>query len=395
MAALSRKLIAGDQDAVWAELSARYSADITDADAFFDMAMLLRLSGRTEESAQLQAEALKLKACFSCRHGRADTLSVLVLVTGGDVMSNAPIDFLCEDQNITLHFAHLDAPVPIVAPPYDLTFVAIGLSDSNRLLLERLTQVMPGWNGPVMNASPERVLAMTREAAHDLLQGCPGLLAPANLKVHRDRVEAFAAGEFTPGDLDPDLAYPMLIRPPDTHGGKGLERIDNDAGWRGYLDRHPDPAFYLAPFVDYRDTDGRYPKLRIAFIDGRPFPVHMALSNHWLSHYISAGMLTSPEKRAREAAWMASFDQDFAVRHGAALDAIAERYGVDYFSIDCAETPDGRLLLFEADVASIIHALDPIEVFPYKRVAMDRLFAAFNMAMRRRVEAGRAVEDAA
>jgi hypothetical protein len=395
MAALARLLIAGDQDSVWAKLAARYAADDTDADALFDMAMLLRLSGRIEESARLQAGALALKACFTCQHGRGEGLSVLVLVTGGDVMSNAPIDFLCEDADVTLHFAHLDAPAPIVAPPHDLAFIAVGLSDTNRPALERLSQVLSShWSGPVMNGAPQRVLAMTREAAYDLFHDCPGVVAPPNLKVQRDRVEAFAAGERAPSDLGPDFAYPLLIRPPNTHGGKGLERIDDAANWRGYLDRHPDDAFYLAPFVDYQDTDGYFPKLRIAFIDGRPFAVHMALSDHWLAHYISAGMLEAPEKRVREAAWMADFEHDFAVRHADALGAIAERFGVDYFSIDCAETADGRLLLFEADVASIIHALDPVEVFPYKRVAMDRLFAAFQAALRRRVGAV-AVEDAA
>ena len=385
MAALSRRLIAGEHDAAWAELSARFQADVTDADALFDMAMLLRLTGRVDESVQMQGQALKLKACFTCRHGTGE-LSVLVLVTGGDVMANAPIDFLCEDADITLHFVHLDAPAPIEAPPNDLTFVALGLSDVNRPVLERLGQILPQWSGPVMNRTPERVLAMTREGAHGLFQDCPGVAAPANLKVERAVVEALATGERAPGDLDPGFAYPMLIRPPDTHGGKGLERIDDAGAWQAYLDRYPEAEFYLAPFVDYRDADGRYPKLRVAFIDGRPFAVHMALSDHWLAHYISAGMLESEAKRAREAAWMASFNEDFAVRHADALKAVAERYGVDYFAIDCAETSDGRLLLFEADVASIIHALDPVEVFPYKREAMDRLFSAFHAALRRRVD---------
>ena len=239
-----------------------------------------------------------------------------------------------------------------------------------------------------MNGAPERVLAMTRDAACEMFRDCPGVLAPANLKVSRAVVEQLARG----GDLSlvrADFAWPMLIRPPDTHGGKGLERIDGAADWRGYLDRYADDAFFLAPFVDYSDARGWFQKLRITFIDGRAYATHMAVSDHWLAHYISAGMLESADKRALEAAWMAGFERDFAVRHADALHAIAERFGVDYFSIDCAETPDGRLLLFEADVASIVHALDPIEVFPYKRAAMDRLFAAFLAALHRRAAAAK------
>lgn len=387
MAGLSRRLIAGEHDAVMAELAQRYQADPSDVDALFDMAMLLRLTAKVEQSQTLQTAALATRSCFTCRHGRADALRVLVLVTGGDVMANAPIDFLCEDADLTLHFLHLDAGAPAEVPPHDVTFIAIGWSDANRPLLEQLPTVLKTWPSPVMNGAPERVLAMTRDAARALFEACPGVLAPANLKVPRAVVDRLALGELLPGALHGDFAYPMLIRPLDTHGGKGLERIDDASAWTDYLGRHADDDFFLAPFVDYSDTHGRFPKLRITFVDGKPFATHMALSDHWLAHYISAGMLESAEKRAVEAAWMAGFEQDFAVRHGDALAAIARQFGVDYFSIDCAETRDGRLLLFEADVASIVHALDPPQIFPYKRAAMDKLFAAFNAALRRRAEA--------
>ena len=392
MAALARSLIAGDNAAVWDGLSERYQADASDADALFDMAMLLRLTGKVDESLTLQSAALGLRSRFTCRHARGEALQVLVLVTGADVMANAPIDFLCEDADVTLHFLHLDATAPMELPPNDLTFVAIGQSEANRPFLEPLAEVLKTWRGPLMNGAPERVLAMTRDAACEMFRDCPGVLAPANLKAARQAVEDLASGG-DPNQLQGDFAYPMLIRPLDTHGGKGLERIDDTSGWRDYLDRYADDAFFLAPFVDYSDAHGWYPKLRITFIDGRPYATHMAVSDHWLAHYISAGMLESADKRALEAAWMAGFDDDFAVRHAEALHAIAERFGVDYFSIDCAETPDGRLLLFEADVASIVHALDPIEVFPYKRAAMDKLFAGFHAALHRRAKAP--VEQAA
>ena len=45
--------------------------------------------------------------------------------------------------------------------------------------------------------------------------------------------------------------------------------------------------------------------------------------------------------------------------------------------IDCAEAPDGRLLLFEIEMAAIIHALDPVALFAYKQPQMQRVFKAF------------------
>ncbi len=115
----------------------------------------------------------------------------------------------------------------------------------------------------------------------------------------------------------------------------------------------------------------------------------MAVSQHWMVHYLNAGMTESAAKRAEEARFMAAFDSDFAVKHEAALRAIAERVGLEYFAIDCGETPDGRLLLFEADVAMIVHAMDPPDMFPYKAPQMRKVFDAFhamlhNHARRRR-----------
>lgn len=50
---------------------------------------------------------------------------------------------------------------------------------------------------------------------------------------------------------------------------------------------------------------------------------------------------------------------------------------MDYAVIDCAETPDGSLLVFEIDNVGWVHATDPVVTFPYKQAQMDKVFAAF------------------
>ena len=90
-------------------------------------------------------------------------------------------------------------------------------------------------------------------------------------------------------------------------------------------------------------------------------------------------------KRAQEEDAMASFDRTFARRHAAAFQALHERLGFDFYSIDCAETHDGRLLVFEADAAAIIHLMDPPDMFPYKQPQMHRVFAAFDAMLHDRI----------
>jgi hypothetical protein len=146
---------------------------------------------------------------------------------------------------------------------------------------------------------------------------------------------------------------------------------------------------FVTPFVDYRGADGLFRKYRIALIDGAPFLCHMAVSAHWMVHYLNAGMTESAAKRDEEAQAMLSFDAGFARRHAAAFAAFVERIGLDYVALDCAETADGRLLLFEADVAAIVHAMDPPELFPYKPAQMRRVLAAFRDLLAARAGATR------
>ena len=110
----------------------------------------------------------------------------------------------------------------------------------------------------------------------------------------------------------------------------------------------------------------------------------MAITDQWMIYYLNANMKESAAKRAEEAQFMADFDGDFARRHGPALGAIAERVGLDYFGIDCAETVDGALLVFEADIAMIVHAMDSPEIFPYKPPQMRKVFDAFRAMLHAR-----------
>ena len=71
------------------------------------------------------------------------------------------------------------------------------------------------------------------------------------------------------------------------------------------------------------------------------------------------------------------------------MSGIAERIGLDYFTVDCAETRCGSLLIFEADNTAIVHDMDPPEMFPYKPPQMRKIFDAFAAMLERRARFGR------
>jgi glutathione synthase/RimK-type ligase-like ATP-grasp enzyme len=210
-----------------------------------------------------------------------------------------------------------------------------------------------------------------------VLEGIAGVEIPATTAVTREQLLQLSPSADTCRDIAADLAFPVIVRPRGSHAGAGLARLDDDHAIRRYLDARLEQEFFIARFVDYSNRDGLFRKYRIVFIDGRPYACHMAIADRWDIWYLNAGMSLSASKRLEEQAFMQTFDVAFARRHAVALAEISNRIGLDYFTVDCAETKDGSLLIFEADNTAIVHDMDPPDIFPYKVPQMRKVFDAF------------------
>jgi hypothetical protein len=68
---------------------------------------------------------------------------------------------------------------------------------------------------------------------------------------------------------------------------------------------------------------------------------------------------------------------------------MADRIGLDYFTVDCAENKRGELLIFEADNTAVVHNMDSPDLFPYKPPQMRKIFEAFAAMLYRRARPGR------
>jgi len=381
MAALARMTFEQvDVRPLWGQLVERATADPTDAAALMDAATLLLLSGDRENGLGLQAQALSHNRLYRRPPAGSPALRLLALTAPGDAMANTPLDFLLEGSDVELLSLYVDPDHPPAGPlpEHDLAFLAVGESEANQPILAALEAVTPRWPRPLLNGKPGRIAELTRDGVCALLAGVETIVAPPTRRVSR--------GELA--RLGDETAFPLIVRPIGSHAGTGLEKLEDPQAVPAYLASQAAEVFYLAPFVDYAGPDGLFRKARIALIEGAPFVCHMAVSPRWMVHYLNADMLENAANRAEEARFMAEFDQGFARRHAAAFQALHERIGLDYFAIDCAETADGRLLLFEADVAMIVHAMDPPELFAYKQPQMRKVFGAFLDMLRRRAEAG-------
>jgi hypothetical protein len=306
---------------------------------------------------------------------------VLALVAPGDFMNNAQLEFILDGSDIGLDVLYLvpGKPLPPALPEHDVVFCAVNESDENIPILKRLSQLLPAWPRPVLNA-PEKITRLSRDGIASLFAGAANICAPLVGRVALSNLRSLALGEVSLDAILPGVSFPILARPVGSHGGKNLNKIDSPEDLAHYLKRfeNKEDDFFLASFMDYRGTDGLFRKYRVTLIDGVPYLCHMAPSEQWKIHYVNVGMAENASKRAEEALAMETFDQDFARRHGAAFANLCELVGLDYFGIDCSELPDGRLLLFEAETAMVIHAMDSPTLYPYKQGQMAKVFAAFH-----------------
>ena len=354
----------------------RAEANPKDAEALMDLSTVLQLRHQPDVALNVQAQALGTRILYHLPATGKTTIRLLAITAPGDLMTNTPLEFLVEGTDISLHMLYVGEGLPPTPPlpEHDVLFVAIGESTKTDPILEELGQVLKSWSGPVLNR-PAGILKASREAAPRYLAKIAGLLIPEAKRVSR---EALAASRN----------FPVIARPIDSHGGQGLERMENPEQAAAYLEKMADPEFYVSPFIDYRSADGLYRKYRIALIGGRPYAAHMAISGNWMIHYANVGMDDSAEKRGEEERFMRNFDEDFASRHRDAFEGIYDALALDYVVLDCAETRDGKLLVFEADTGAVVHAMDPVDIFPYKAPQMRRVFAAFREMLLEAIRAG-------
>jgi hypothetical protein len=353
-----------------------------------DLSLIAQLLGDKQSGLTVQLEVLKSHRLFRlpCASNQP-RLRVLALAAPTDMGSNTPIEFLLEDSGIELMVLYV---VPGIAladplPDHDIAIVIASDSEDCRDALRKIDAAAPRWPRPLLNP-PALVGTLDRDKLYRLLDGIEGLTIPPTLVVTRERLANVAQSADELADIAADLAFPVIVRPRGSHAGNGLDRIDDAAALARYLGQHEGELFFISRFVNYASADGLFRKYRIVFVDGQPYACHMAIAERWDIWYLNAGMSDSAEKRLEEETFMRTFDIGFGRRHQTALTEMADRIGLDYFTVDCAETNDGSLLIFEADNTAVVHNMDSAALFPYKPPQMRKVFDAFVAMLEHRAE---------
>lgn len=146
------------------------------------------------------------------------------------------------------------------------------------------------------------------------------------------------AGDLAAHILASGHRWPVLLRPPGTHGSLGLRKVDAP----DELSPASPDGTVISDFADFKSADGLYRKYRIICIGKTLFRRHLIVSDSWnITGASRAFMVGKAALIAEEKTFLTSKAFDAPI---AALFASA---GLDFGVIDFACDAGGRLVVFE------------------------------------------------
>ena len=257
-------------------------------------------------------------------------------------------------------------------PPHTLIVNAIGDADLCGEALIRAEALVAQSGAPVINL-PARVRATGRADNAGRLAAISGVVAPRIATLARAEIEA------TEG-----LDFPLLLRAPGFHTGQHFHFVESRDGLANTLATLPGDPLMAIQYLDARGSDGMARKFRVMCIDGRLFPLHLAISADWKVHYFTAAMASSADYRAEERRFLENMPGALGDRAMAALTGLFSEIGLDYVGVDFAVAADGSILLFEANATMVVIAPLAEPMWDYRRRAVvDVLDAAKRMVLSR------------
>jgi glutamate/tyrosine decarboxylase-like PLP-dependent enzyme/Flp pilus assembly protein TadD len=344
--------------------------------------------GEFEAAASHQRKAFGQKSLFTNPY-RGTSQPVLVLLLVSSTGGNTPLEKLIDDrvfQTYVVVADFYDTRIPL--PEHHLVINGIGDSDAAENALLAAESLVALTQSPVINL-PAAVRATGRCENAARLANLPSVIAPATATFPY----ALLAGEDGPAALaQHGFVFPLLLRAPGFHMGQHFELVETaEALSRAVTGLpgagRPGAELLVIQYLDARGADGCARKYRVMFVDGRRYPLHLAISPNWKIHYFSADMKDRPDHRAEEASFLADMVGVLGDKAMVALERVQAALGLDYGGIDFGLSLQGEVLLFEANATMVVEQPDEDPRWDYRRAAVARIHAGVREMLMRNANA--------
>ncbi len=361
----------GDHAAAQAHYVAALEVDPDFPEAHQGLARIFSDLG--DERAELHRQKGFLGHAIDPRRCRGNGPGVPILLLATERLGNMPTRQWVDERIFAVTVIYVefwDASQPL--PPHALVVNAIGDADLCGEALARAEDLLAQTAAPVINP-PARVRTTGRADNARRFAAIPGVVAP--------KIATLARAEILAAD---GFRFPLLLRAPGFHTGRHFLFVENRECLANAVETLPGDPLMAIQYLDARGPDGMARKYRVMCIDGKLFPLHLAISADWMVHYFTAAMATHAAYRAEERRFLEDMPEALGERAFAALEGLFSEIRLDYAGADFALAPDGSLLLFEANATMVVIAPPPEPMWDYRRAtAADVLEAAKRMASSR------------
>lgn len=357
------------------------SLDPTLAEAHRGLSYVLAGLGDEAGAAAHREPGFRDHAVLTWPHRGPGTPLPLILLASA-MGGNIPLRHILDErtvQSAVIFTEYFDPAMPL--PPHRLIINTIGDADLCRSGLDAAEALVARSAAPVINP-PTMVRPTGRLDNARRLGALPGVITPRLALLPRAALMTPAARDLV---ADHGIGFPLLLRSPGFHTGQHFVRVETLGDLAPAAEVLPGRDLLAMQGLDARNRQGDSHKYRVMFVDGALYPLHLAISKHWKVHYFSADMADQPEHRAQEAAFLGNMAAVLGAKAMAALDSIRRALGLDYGGMDFALSPDGDILLFEANATMVVYPPGPDEKWAYRRAATMRILEAVRTMIAGRV----------
>jgi hypothetical protein len=316
--------------------------------------------------------------------GTRPPVPLLQLVSSGD--GNIPTASFLDDRiflTTVIVADFFDPSVPL--PQHQVIFNAVGDADLCAPALEAATRLVKRTDIPIIN-NPAAVLKTGRAANAKRLGLLPNVRAPRTIAMPR---AVLAGPDASAVLLSRGFAYPLLLRSPGFHTGRNFVLVNTAAELPVAVDSIPGDELLAIQYLDARGRDGNARKYRAMFVDGRIYPLHVAISRQWKVHYFTADMADNPVHRSEDAAFLDNMPAVIGSKAMSALERIQNVLCLDYGGIDFGLSSSGDVLVFEANATMIVNPPDAGERWAYRRSPVAQILdAVIAMIVRKASDTG-------
>ncbi|WAH43490.1 tetratricopeptide repeat protein [Alicyclobacillus fastidiosus] len=304
-------------------------------------------------------------------HGAVKPIRLLLLVSA--VGGNTPTANFLDDrvfQTFVVFVEFCDSDTPL--PPHEFVFNAISDADLAYPALEAAQVILERTSAPVINDPSDVLFTRRVDIAHRFSQ-VPGVITPRTAVLSRALLQSSDACTAL---MNQGFEFPILLRRPGFHTGRHFIRVNDALELVSAIDDLKGDDFLVLQYLNSQAADGSFRKYRVMMIQGKLYPLHLAISRDWKVHYFTSEMAAYSGYRAEEAVFLQDMSAVLGGRIMAALKRIQHELKLDYAGIDFGVNEDGDLLLFEVNATMVVNPPEPDERWDYRRQAIDQVFQA-------------------